>query len=310
MTVFHAPATLDEALERLRDDPAAEPVAGGTDLVVAVRSGRRAAPASILAIHRLQELRELCELPDGGLRIGALVSHATLESDARVLSGWSALSDGSALIGSVATRANGTLGGNLVNASPAMDTGAPLVVLGATAVLQRVGGERRVPVEELFLGPGRCARERDELLTFVDVPAVPPGAGSAYVRLEYRRAMEIAIVGAAAFVALDEARAGIVGARVALSAVAPTIVRVPAAEHALVGAAADDAAALARAGEAAAAAAQPISDVRADADYRRAMVAVIARRAVGAALARARGEQVPHPASRTFADDRERSVAR
>jgi CO/xanthine dehydrogenase FAD-binding subunit len=165
---------------------------------------------------------------------------------------------------------------------------------GATVVLRSSRGARTVVVADLFSGPGSTVAAPDELLVAVDVPARPGGTGSAYVRLEYRRQMEIAVVGATAVVVVDGATVS--EAAVAITALAPTIRRVPEAEAALRGSAGDGPAVEAAA-SAAAAAAAPISDVRASERYRRAMAEVIARRAIGAALERARGGDVAIPAS-------------
>jgi CO/xanthine dehydrogenase FAD-binding subunit len=293
---FAGPTTIEAALTILATDRAARPVAGGTDLVVAARQGRRALPESIVALDRIVELDHHAVV-DGALVLGSLTSHGWIADSAEVRAIWSALADASAIVGSPATRATGTIGGNLMNASPAAETTAPLVVLGANVMLRAIGkGSRIVPVANLATAPGRTAATADELLTTVIVPAPVPGSGSAYIRLEYRRAMEIAVVGAAALVTLD-GDGRIAAARVALTAVAPTIVRAPEAEAVLVGAAAD-AATFRGAAEAAAAAAQPIDDVRASADYRRAMLVVVVARTLAAATARARGESIPIPASR------------
>ena len=227
-------------------------------------------PGAIVAIHALDELRAL-DTTDG-LRAGALVSHATLAADPVVAASYTALADASAIVGSHATRAQGTIGGNVMNASPAMDTGGALLCLGGVVTLRAAGGgTREVPLDELWTGPGRTTAEPGELLTAVTLPPVAPGTGSAYVRLEYRRQMEIAVVGATAVVRLEGD--AIAGARVAITALAPTIRRVPEAEAALDGSRGDRAAADA-AGAAAAAASAPISDVRGSLDYRRAMAAV------------------------------------
>jgi CO/xanthine dehydrogenase FAD-binding subunit len=290
---YLAAGTVDEALDALASG--ARPIAGGTDLVVGSRSGAKPMPDAVVAIHALEELRAL-DTGDG-LRAGALVSHATLAADPVVAERYTALADASAIVGSRATRAQGTIGGNVMNASPAMDTGGPLLCLGAAVTLSAAGGgTRELPLDELWTGPGRTTAEPGELLTAVTVPPVAPGTGSAYVRLEYRRQMEIAVVGATAVVRLDGDR--IADARVAITALAPTIRRVPEAEAALTGSAGDRAAAEA-AGAAAATASAPISDVRGSLGYRRAMAAVITRRAVTAAVARARGgaAAVPVPAS-------------
>jgi len=297
---FAAPTELDDVLAVLAADPAARPVAGGTDLVVAARQGRKPLPDSIVAIDRIAELAVADVEARGSLVLGALTSHAWLASASAVRSGWTALADAAAIVGSPATRATGTIGGNLMNASPAAETVAPLVVFEATVTLRAAGGaDREVRVADLATGPGRTAAAPGELLTRVRVPPARAGSGSAYVRLEYRRAMEIAVVGAAALITLaaDGPSPRIASARIALTAVAPTIVRASTAEVAIAGAAADRDACRA-AGAAAAAAASPIDDVRASSDYRRAMVEVVVARTVAAAIARAGGEDVPVPASR------------
>jgi CO/xanthine dehydrogenase FAD-binding subunit len=271
----------------------ARPVAGGTDLVVGARQGKAPLPESMVAIHRIEELRGIAG-SGGGIRLGALATHADIVDHPVIQERFTALADSAAIVGSHATRAQGTIGGNLMNASPAMETGGPLVCFDATATLQSASGSRQVAVADLFAGPGQTTAEAGELLTAVDVPALPAGAGSCYVRLEYRRQMEIAVVGATAVVVLDGDT--VTDARIAITALAPTIHRVAEAEAALTGTDGGRAAAEAAA-EAAAAGSAPISDVRASADYRRAMAAVIARRAIEAAVARAKGETVPVPAS-------------
>jgi CO/xanthine dehydrogenase FAD-binding subunit len=288
---YVAAATLDEALSALADG--ARPVAGGTDLVVGARQGKAPLPESIVAVHGLEELRG-ASASDAALRLGALVTHAEIAAHPVVLERLTALADASAIVGSHATRAHGTIGGNLMNASPAMETGGPLMVFGAEAELRSAAGERRVPVAELVTGPGTTSADGGELLTAVEVPLPAEGTGSAYVRLEYRRQMEIAVVGATASVTLSGGEVAAAG--VAITALAPTIRLVPAAAEALVGSDGSEAA-LAEAARAAAAAAEPISDVRASADYRRAMAEVVARRALATAFSRARGEAVPVPAS-------------
>jgi CO/xanthine dehydrogenase FAD-binding subunit len=290
-TAFATATTVDEALAALA--AGARPVAGGTDLVVGARQGKAPLPDSLVAIHRLTELRGVDETDDA-LRLGALATHADVVAHPVVRARYTALADASAIVGSHATRAQGTLGGNLMNASPAMETGGPLMCLGASVTLRSAARTRTVPVAELFAGPGATVAEPDELLVSVDVPSPAPETGSAYVRLEYRRQMEIAVVGATAAVTLDGDT--VATARVAITALAPTIRRAARAEGALEGTSgrADDVAAAARA---AAEAASPISDLRASERYRTAMAAVIARRAIDAALIRARGGTIAIPAS-------------
>ena len=282
---YAEPLSVDEALAALAElGPDAGIVAGGTDIVVGARSGKKPLPQGLVAIHRLSELAGMAN--GSGLRLGALVTHGELETSELVRSRWSALSDAAALVGSPATRHVGTIGGNLCNASPAAETVSPLLVYGATASLRSAAGSRTLPVSELILGPAKTALAPGEILTEVSVPSLPVGSGSAYVRLEYRQTMEIAVVGAAALVTLDDS-GRVADAKVALTAVAPTCVRASAVEEALRGAepAAD---ALAVAAALAAEAARPIDDVRASAAYRSAMVPVIVRRALERAVERAR----------------------
>jgi CO/xanthine dehydrogenase FAD-binding subunit len=181
-----------------------------------------------------------------------------------------------------------------MNASPAMETGGPLLCFDASVILRSAAGTRSLRVGELFAGPGLTTAAPDELLEGVEVPVPGEGTGSCYLRLEYRRQMEIAVVGATAVLALDGAR--VADARIAITALAPTLRRVPAAEAALVDGDAGPGA-LAGAAQLAAEATDPISDVRASARYRRAMAAVVTRRAIESAAARARGEDVPVPAN-------------
>ncbi len=290
MTAFATASTVDEALEALAGG--ARAVAGGTDLVVGARQGKAPLPESLVAIHRVAELRGIAD--QGALEIGPLVTHAELAAHPTVRARFTAIADASAIVGSHATRAHGTLGGNLMNASPAMETGGPLVCLGATVVLRSVAGSRTVPVAELLTGPGQTVARGDELLVSIGVPEPVQGTGSAYVRLEYRRQMEIAVVGATAVLTLEGKMVS--DARIAITALAPTIRRVPEAEAALTGAAVS-AETVAAAAAAVAAASIPISDVRASERYRRAMAEVIARRAIETAVARAGGTDVAIPAS-------------
>ena len=287
---FEAPTAIDAALAAVA--AGSRPVAGGTDLVVGVRQGKWTMPGDLVAIDRVAELRGI-GVDEAGLRIGATTSHADLCADPAIRERWTAIADAAAIVGSPATRHVGTLGGNLANASPAAETTGPLVCFAAIASVQSVRGERTIPVADLATGPGRTALEPDEIIVAVSVPSIA-ASGSSYVRLEFRRQMEIAVVGATAVVAMDGSR--IADARIALTALAPTVRRIAAAEAALLGTDGERTAAK-EAGRIAAEASMPIADVRASAEYRRAMAAVVVRRAIEGAVARARGETVAIPAS-------------
>jgi CO/xanthine dehydrogenase FAD-binding subunit len=287
-------STLDDALAAVA--AGARPIAGGSDLVVGARHGKHPLPASLVAIDRITELRTVTEAADGGLVLGAGVSHHVIETHPVIAARFSSLADASALVGSPSTRNVGTIGGNVMNGSPAMDTGAPLVVLGATVELRTTSGSRTVAIGDLWTGPGRTTASSDELCVAVHLPAPAQRSGSAYVRLEYRRAMEIAVVGAAAAVTLD-AGGDVASVSVALTAVAPTILAVTGLES-LSGSSVADAAAAAA--TAASEQARPISDLRASDRYRRHTVGVMARRAVEAAARRAAGETIAIPVNRAL----------
>jgi CO/xanthine dehydrogenase FAD-binding subunit len=290
---FTTATTLDAALAAVA--AGARPIAGGTDLVVGARNGKAPLPEAVVAIDRVAGLADVTESADG-VSIGALVSHHTIESHPLLVARFPGLSDASALVGSPSTRHLGTLGGNVMNASPAMDTGAPLLALGAEVELASTRGTRRVGLAELWSGPGRTTAAADELCVAVHVPSPAPHSSSAYVRLEYRRAMEIAVVGAGAAVTLDTS-GKIAAVAVALTAVAPTIISLTGLDAVHGRTVAD---ALATVAELASAQATPITDVRASDRYRRHTVGVMARRAVEAAARRAAGETIAVPVNRAL----------
>ena len=285
MRRFHylAPRRLDEALSLLTPD--AVPLAGGTDLFLRMER-RQTQPDAVVDLKRIPDMDRI-EPSDGGLRIGALAPMESLAASSLIVNGYRALAESARVVGSIQTRNRATIGGNLANASPAADTATPLLALGATAEAGRVEGSRELPLEQLFLGPGRTALESGELLTAVRIPAMPGRTGSSFQRC-VRTAMDIAVVNCAAFVRLDEDGA-VEDARIALGAVGPTPLRALSAESCLQGRR-FDADAAAEAAECAAHDARPIDDVRASADYRKDMVRVLTRRAVENAFQRARGK--------------------
>src|SRR5207244_12475021 len=165
---FMSAATLDDALSAMATG--ARPVAGGTDLVVGARQGKAPLPDAIVAIDRVEGLRAI-EVSDAGMRLGTLVTHADIVASEQVRTEYTALADASAIVGSHATRAQGTIGGNVMHASPAVDTGAPLLCFGATATLRSAAGERSVALDELWTGPGTTSARPDELLVALELPA-------------------------------------------------------------------------------------------------------------------------------------------
>jgi CO/xanthine dehydrogenase FAD-binding subunit len=237
--------------------------------------GRR--PPAVISVRRIPGLAAIDVTPEA-VRLGAATTLTALIEHPVVAAELPALPFAARYMGSPAIRNLATVGGNLCNASPAADLPPVLLALDAVVGLAGPQGERRLALDRFFRGPGRPALEPGELLAWVEVPR-RPGWTVRYERLDVRRAMDIAIVGVA--LGLGGGAARPTAARVALGAVAPTPVRVPEAEAVL---AADGLvpAAIERAAELAAAAARPISDVRATAGYRRDMVAALVRRGLGA----------------------------
>lgn len=272
---YHRPATVEEACRILAREPEAAILAGGTDLMVHLQQPWRGKqPSAVVNVKRIPELKRI-DVSETGIRLGALVSLSALMGHPAIREEYPVLPFTAGYMGSPGIRHLATVGGNLCNASPAADLPPVLLVLDAEVGIAGPRGERRVPLADFFRGPGRAALDPGELLTWVGFPRRHVGWAVRYERLDVRRAMDIAIAGVALALRLDGAR--VTEARVALCAVAPTPLRVPTAESILTAAALSEAA-ITRAAELAMAAARPISDVRATAEYRRQMVGALVRR--------------------------------
>lgn len=281
---YETPRSVAEAVRLMAADSGARVLAGGTDLLVQFRAGARQ-PSAFVDVKRIPELMAI-DLDDQRLRLGAATPAATVGEHAELRRLWPGLAESVRLIGSTQIQGRGSVGGNLCNASPAADTTCALIVNRAECVIAGPAGERTVPVDAFCVGPGRTVLEAGELLVAVRVPRPAARTADAYLRLIPRTEMDIAVAGAAVSLTLDAA--GVcTAARVAIGAVAPTALRVPEAEQALVGSRLD-VTALRRAAEAAVAAARPIDDKRGTAAYRRTVAGVLTRRAAAIAAQRAR----------------------
>ena len=280
---YHAPKTVAQAIALLADQPSARVLAGGTDLIVQMKAGR-IAPSAIVDLKRIAGLTGV-RARGGGFAIGAATPCTALKAHAALAAAWPGVVEAANLIGSVQVRNRATMAGNLCNASPAADSVPALIAAGATCLIAGPAGEREIKVEALATGPGRTGLAAGEFVIELRIPARPAGGGDAYLRLIPRTEMDIAVVGVGAALAID--RDGTCSAaRIAIGAVAPTALLVEDAGAALVGTRFDDAA-LARMGDAMRAACRPIDDKRGTVDYRTAMAAVLARRAVAIARTRA-----------------------
>lgn len=276
---YLAPSTLEEALETLGEqNDGTQIIAGGTDLVPRMRS--RVVEPALLVDLRLLNLDGI-ELTADGIRIGASATHTDILESALLAEHCPALSEAAADIAGPPIRNRGTVGGNLVNASPAADLAPPLLVYDALVILAKAGSTREIPLVDFFTGPGQTELAADEILTEIRIPAVPPNTTSKFIKLGKRKAMAVAVVSVAARLTLDGA-GQISGARIAMGSVAPTPMRAPQAEAALEGQS-PSVELFKKAAEIAKTESAPISDIRASGDYRKKMVAVLTRRALEAA---------------------------
>ena len=276
------PTTLDEAWRMKQRLPGARWVAGGTDVLVQMRSQHRPPPA-LISLRRLAGLDRI-EVGELATTIGALVPIADIAAHAGLAAHAPVLVQAARRLGSPQVRNAATLGGNLANCSPCADTPPALLVLDARARIIGPGGERVVTIESLFRGPGQTCLSPDELLAEVRIDHPPAGAGMRYLR-KGRVAMDLALASVAVLLVKDGPRC--VHARVAAGAVGPTPLRLRAVEALLEGSTLDSET-LARAKAQAAAEVAPIDDLRASAEYRRALVGALFGRAARAA---AQGER-------------------
>ena len=282
---YHQPETLPDAVAlAARFGAEASFLAGGTDLLVQIERGR-IAPRHVVGLHRVPGLTGI-EV-NGRITLGARVTHRSIERAPALAGALRCLVEGAEVIGGHQVRNVATVGGNLVNGSPAADLVPCLLALDGAVTLLGPAGERELPVERFLLGPNRTARQADELLTRVSLPALPPRAATAFLKAGRRRAMEISVVCVAARLTLDASLERCLEARIALGAVAPTVVRAHEAERALEGQPVGPEA-FERAAEAARAACRPIDDVRASAAFRQHLVGVLVRRALARCVERAR----------------------
>ncbi|MCY4277327.1 MAG: FAD binding domain-containing protein [Gammaproteobacteria bacterium] len=286
---YMAPTTIDETITALGEAASkgarCQVLAGGTDLLVQLRSADPD-PRTILDIKAVPETNRV-GISDKGVFIGSAVSAATITHHEGLKAILPGLVESVYLIGSTQIQGRATLVGNLCNASPAGDTIPALIANQASCDIRGSNGARSLPVEEFVVGVQSNALEAGEFVVGVRMPHPGARTADAYLRFIPRTEMDIAVAGAGVSITLDEA--GVcTAARVAIGAVAPTALVVPAAADALIGSRLEEAS-VAAAGRACTAASRPISDKRGTADYRRKVVAVLCERAIAAAAKRAAG---------------------
>ena len=282
---YVSPLTVSDAIEVLSQNPdTARVLAGGTDLMVTMRLSREI-PELIVDIKNIAQTREI-SLSAEGLVLGAAVPAVELTEHPELSGVYPGVVEAAELIGSTQIQSRASLGGNLCHSSPAADTVPALAAVRAVCRIAGPAGERRVAVEEFCTGPGANVLGPGEFLVAFEIPAPEAGSADAYLRFIPRNEMDIAVVGSGVSVTLDGSGT-CVAARVALGAVAPTVILVPEAASALVGSLIEDAD-LERAAAAASAAARPISDRRGTVEFRRHVSGVLTKRAAAIARDRAR----------------------
>lgn len=279
---YHEPTSVNECIELLSHyGPDACLLAGGTNLVVKLRS-RAVRPKAVINLGFVEGLKNLERKNDGSIEIGSMKTLREIEQSDALVDGFDVIRQGAGHVSSMQVRNVATLGGNSCNASPAADTVPGLIAMEAVAHIMGPSGERLIPLEDFFDGPGSTVLQTAELLIGFHVPSPPPLTGGEYKKYAIRGNVDLAIVGVAARLTLDEDnRAQQV--RVILGAVAPTPLRARRAEELLLGQLPEEKV-VEEAARAAAEDSKPISDQRASAQYRKEMVRVWTRYAIQGAF--------------------------
>jgi carbon-monoxide dehydrogenase medium subunit len=263
----------------------AKVLAGGSDLLVQMKH-KQVLPKYIINIAGIPGQDYITYDERDGLKIGALATVNSIATSAVIREKFGILSQAASNLGTWQVRNRATIGGNLCNAAPSAELAPALIVLGARARLLGGDGERTIPLENFFLGPGLTVIKPDEILAEIQVPNLPPRSGAVYIKHTFRKALDLAVVGVAVMTTMDGDVLS--GVKIALGAVAPTPIRAKKAEQILSGKKISDKL-LQKARQAAADESSPITDVRSSAEYRRQMVNIIVARAVKQAIEQIKG---------------------
>ncbi len=275
---FYQPATLAEASRLLKENgPGGRFLAGGTDLVIAMKE-KGLLPKYVVDLKRVPGLSGIRENNDGTITIGALTTMYAIETSPVITKKYPFLAQSAAEVGSIQIRNRATIGGNMANATPSADVAPGLIALNATAKIASADAERTVVLEEFFRGPGQNIMNADEILTEITIPKTGAQLVGEYIKFSPRDMMDLAYIGVAVAYNLGSDKK-CQGVRIVLGAVAPTPIRAKNSEALLEGKALTEELAT-KVGDEAAKESKPISDVRSSADYRRAMVGVMTKRAI------------------------------
>jgi xanthine dehydrogenase iron-sulfur cluster and FAD-binding subunit A len=296
-SVYEALQLLDQHRERSRI------VAGGTDLLIELERHQRPNVAALIDVSRIPGL-DTIELTDGQIRLGALVTHNQVVASDLLRQVALPLVQASWEVGAPQIRNRATIAGNLITASPANDTISPLLALDAAVTLTSLEGERRIPLGEFYTGLRRTVMRPDEMLTAIHFPTMKRDERGIFLKLGLRRAQAISVVNTTVIIGLDGD--GVTKARIVLGSVAPTVIRIPEAEQAIVGKTLTHET-IAQVAAVAASVPSPITDVRSTAEYRVEMVKVLVARALRAVAANTQGEKLPHNPAMLWGEHQGRS---
>ncbi len=285
---FVAAKSIDEAVSILNEHgDRARIIAGGTDIIVMMRAGRRLADV-VIDVKDIPELSQMNYSAGGGLSLGAAVPCYQIYQDAAISAAYPGLIDTATLIGGIQIQGRASIGGNLCNAAPSGDSIPAIIALGGVCNIAGSNGTRQLAAEEFCTAPGQNALQRGEMLVSIDFPAPAPNSGANYQRFIPRNEMDIAVAGVGSSVVLDASGQNFVSGRVALASVAPTPVFSKAAGDSLAGKPVSDEA-IREASELAMADAKPINDMRGTIRQRIHLIGVLTRRTLNNAVERARG---------------------
>jgi len=283
---YFAPKTTKE-LYRLvsKQKENAKIIAGGTDLLVKMKH-REVLPMCLIDIRGVSALDYIIHDENKGLEIGALTTIDSIATSPVIKEKFTLLAEAASQLGTQQVRNRATIGGNLCNAAPSAETAPPLMALGARVKTTDGRSERIIDLDHFFMGPGQTILKPGEILSEIQVKNLPPRSSGVYLKHTLRGSLDLAIVGVAVAVTMDEEV--ISNIKIALGAVAPTPIRAKKAEEFIKGKMAEDDI-LEKTGQIASDESSPIDDVRGSARYRRKMVNVLVRRAIRQAVEQAKG---------------------
>ena len=285
---FVSPSSIDEAVKTLASNgDNVRILAGGTDMLVQMRAGRRTAPL-VVDIKGIPELNAVSYDASKCLTLGAAVPCYKIYQDKTLAEAYPGLMDSASLIGGIQIQGRASIGGNICNAAPSGDAIPAVIALGGVCNVAGPNGNREILVEDFCTAPGQNALQNGELLVSISIPAPQANSGASYLRFIPRNEMDIAVAGVGSSVVLDSSGQNFVSARISLASVAPTPVFAKEAGDSLAGKAVSEES-IQQASELAQAAAKPISDMRGTIRQRTHLIGVLTRRTLNNAIERARG---------------------